>query len=193
MKKTIPMFPLSILPLPGELVPLHIFEPRYRELLQDAETNDISFGIFFNNVINTEKIGSMMKLESVIKRYPTGESDIVVKCYDIFKMDMLYRTYKTKMYPGGDVELWNVNLNEMGGSRITELYQELLERKNSKRDPSTSGIYSIAQELNFDIQDRYQFLTRDQLLQEKFLISKIKYLLELLKKEEKSRDVFHLN
>jgi Lon protease-like protein len=43
---TIPMFPLAILPLPGELVPLHIFEPRYKQLLQDAENSDISFGIF---------------------------------------------------------------------------------------------------------------------------------------------------
>ena len=41
----IPMFPLAILPVPGELVPLHIFEPRYRQLLQDMETSDITFGI----------------------------------------------------------------------------------------------------------------------------------------------------
>jgi len=68
MMITIPMFPLSILPLPGELVPLHIFEPRYKQLLQDAESDDTSFGIFFNSTINTEKVGSLMKLESVIKR-----------------------------------------------------------------------------------------------------------------------------
>ncbi|HEU5291530.1 MAG TPA: LON peptidase substrate-binding domain-containing protein, partial [Cyclobacteriaceae bacterium] len=97
---TIPMFPLSLLPLPGELVPLHIFEPRYRQLLQDAEADDISFGIFFTNTINLEKIGSLMKLESVIKRYPTGEADIVVKCIDTFTMDKLYRTFKSKLYPG---------------------------------------------------------------------------------------------
>ncbi len=76
---TIPMFPLSLLPLPGELVPLHIFEPRYKQLLEDAENADIHFGIYFNNTINEEKIGSLMKLESVIKRYPRGESDIIVK------------------------------------------------------------------------------------------------------------------
>ena len=35
--KKIPIFPLSILPLPKEIVPLHIFEPRYRQLLQDLE------------------------------------------------------------------------------------------------------------------------------------------------------------
>ncbi|MCX7637772.1 MAG: hypothetical protein N2044_08015 [Cyclobacteriaceae bacterium] len=53
--QTIPMFPLAILPLPGELVPLHIFEPRYRQLLQDAEQHDIGFGIYFNHEVNTER------------------------------------------------------------------------------------------------------------------------------------------
>src|SRR6187549_3460448 len=93
----IPMFPLAILPLPGELVPLHIFEPRYRELLSDAENHDISFGIYFSHEINTEKIGSLMKLESIIKRYATGESDIIVKCEGNFSLDMLLRNYKTKL------------------------------------------------------------------------------------------------
>jgi len=187
------MFPLSILPLPGEIVPLHIFEPRYKQLLQDAETDDIEFGIFFNNVINTEKVGSLMKLESVIKRYPTGEADIVVKCYDLFTMDMLYRTHKNKMYPGGDVNLWNVKINEMVSERLTEFFQEFLDRKNSKRSSHSQGVYSIAQELNLDILDRYQFLIQNKPACDKFLISKIKYLLELLKQEEKSKDVFHLN
>jgi len=56
----IPMFPLSIFPMPGEMVPLHIFEPRYKQLLHDAETKDISFGIYFNHVSNVEKIGSLV-------------------------------------------------------------------------------------------------------------------------------------
>jgi hypothetical protein len=99
----IPMFPLSIFPLPGEMVPLHIFEPRYKELLHDAETKDISIGIFFNHVLNTEKIGSLVKLESVIKRYPQGESDIIVKCLDLFSMNKLFRAFRDKLYPGGEV------------------------------------------------------------------------------------------
>ena len=72
----IPMFPLNLLPLPGELVPLHIFEPRYKQLLNDAETDDITFGIFWSHEGNRAKVGSLMKLESVIKRYPGGEADI---------------------------------------------------------------------------------------------------------------------
>ncbi|MFO0505619.1 MAG: peptidase, partial [Chryseotalea sp.] len=73
----IPLFPLRILPLPGELVPLHIFEPRYKQLLQDVEERDVRFGIYFDHPINNERLGSFMRLESVIKRYPKGELDVI--------------------------------------------------------------------------------------------------------------------
>jgi hypothetical protein len=193
MMITIPMFPLSILPLPGEMVPLHIFEPRYKQLLLDAETDDISFGIFFNHTINDEKIGSLMKLESVIKRYPTGEVDIIVKCQDVFSMDKLYRTFKSKMYPGGDVQLWEIDFNEVGDVRLAELFLEYLTKRNITRQQKAFSIYSIAQELNMEIHDRYSFLTSDPAARINFLLQRINYQLQLLQHEERSKDVFHLN
>lgn len=190
---TIPMFPLSILPLPGEMVPLHIFEPRYKQLLQDAESDDISFGIFFNHAINTEKIGSLMKLESVIKRYPTGEADIIIKCHDVFTMDSLYRKFRSKMYPGGDVTLWQTDMNEMGGVGLAQRFLEYLTKRNITRQQSFISIYSIAQELNLDVSDRYTFLTSDHAARLNYLLQRINYQMQLLEHEEKSKDVFHLN
>ncbi len=187
------MFPLSILPLPGEMVPLHIFEPRYKQLLQDAESDDINFGIFFNSTINTEKIGSLMKLESVIKRYPAGELDIIVKCHDVFTLDTLYRNYKSKMYPGGDVNLAETDLNEMVGGKLTELFLAYLTKRNITRQQSFHGLYSIAQELNLELNERYTFLLADTTYRENLLIQRIKYQMEILNHEEKSKDVFHLN
>lgn len=190
---TIPMFPLSILPLPGELVPLHIFEPRYRQLLQEAEASDISFGIFFNHVINSEKIGSLVRLESVIKRYPSGESDIVVKCHDIFTMETLYRTFKSKLYPGGDVTFWNVDLNELASVKLEELFLEYLAKRNITRQQAIFSTYAMAQELNLELNDRYTFLLCDEQKREAFLLQRIKYQMHILQHEEKSKDVFHLN
>ena len=102
-KVRIPIFPLAILPLPGELVPLHIFEPRYQQLLDDAETRDISFGIYYRDDANNKQIGALVKLESVIKRYPNGQADIIVKGLDLFEMQVFFQTYKDKLYPGGEV------------------------------------------------------------------------------------------
>lgn len=193
MMINIPMFPLSLLPLPGELVPLHIFEPRYRQLLQDAESDDISFGIFFTNTINTQQIGSMMKLESVIKRYPGGESDIIVKCHDIFTMDKLYRNFNSKMYPGGDVTLAQVDLNEMDGGKLTELFLEYLTKRNITRQQGFFSLYTMAQELNLEVSDRYIFLTSTNAGRINFLVQRVKYQTQILNQEEKSKDVFHLN
>lgn len=189
----IPMFPLTLLPLPGELVPLHIFEPRYRQLLADAEMLDISFGIYCNHEMNTEKLGALMKLESVIKRYASGESDIVLRCIDVFSMEKLYRTYKTKPYPGGDVFLNHIDLNEMPGVELYELFLIYQTKRNINKHFTTFSIYQIAQELNFDLFDRYKFLTTAPAKRSTFLINQLKFQIHILRQEEKSKDVYHLN
>jgi uncharacterized protein len=189
----IPMFPLTILPIPGELVPLHIFEPRYRQLLQDMETNDFTFGIYFAHEVNVAKIGSLMRLESIIKRYPTGESDIIVKCVDTFHMDLLLRTYKDKLYPGGDVIMAGTDFNLFPMAELYDLFVEYLRLRNINQHFTPFNIYQVANELNLELADRYRFLTADEKFREKFLTGRIKFLIHLLQQEEKSKNVYHLN
>jgi len=187
------MFPLSILPLPGELVPLHIFEPRYRQLLEDAETRDISFGIYFNHVSNVEKLGSLVKLESVIKRYPGGESDIIVKCIDLLEMATLFRTYRDKLYPGGDVHYWNVDAAKPVTLNLANSFLEYLALIKITRHDKIFSAYHVAIELNLDIEDRLKFIRLDATKRESFLITRLNYNKQLLSQAEKAKDVFHLN
>jgi uncharacterized protein len=189
----IPMFPLAILPLPGELVPLHIFEPRYRQLLQDAEVQDIHFGVYFSHDINKEKIGSLMKLESIIKRYPGGEADIIVKCEDIFSMDLLLRTFKTKMYPGGNVRLWKILIEVFPSPELLDLFLHYLKLRKITQVITVVNLFHIAHELNLDTVDRYKFLTISSEKKEAFLTNRINFQIRLLDQEEKSKDNFHLN
>lgn len=189
----IPMFPLAILPLPGELVPLHIFESRYRELLLDAENNDISFGIYCSHEVNKKKIGSLVRLESIIKRYPGGETDIIVKCLDIFTMGKLMRTFKTKKYPGGDVEFWHVDTERFPGSELYELFLTYLRKRKINEHNTSFTIYQVAHELSLDLIDRYKFLNLTTDRVESYLLNRIHYQIHLLSQEEKSKDVYHLN
>jgi hypothetical protein len=189
----IPMFPLAILPLPGELVPLHIYEPRYRQLLQDAEINDIQFGIYFSHESNEQKIGSLMKLESVIKRYPGGEADIIVKCEDIFNMNLLLRKYKSKLYPGGDVTVWNVEKNTFPGPELYDLFLTYLKQRNINQHLTIFNLYQIANELSLDISDRYKFLTAAEDKREAFIVNRVKFQMHILHQEERSKDNYHLN
>ncbi len=189
----IPMFPLTIFPLPGEMVPLHIFEPRYRQLLEDAEERDIYFGIFFNHVLNTEKLGSLVKLESVIKRYDSGESDIIVKCQDLFRMETLFRSFKDKMYPGGDVELWNVDVHDQVSVRLQGEFEGFMNLLKIHKLPSPCSIYHVANELSLDFEDRLKFASSEDDKKENFLISRLRFQKHLLTEAEKAKDVFHLN
>ncbi|MEX2232365.1 MAG: LON peptidase substrate-binding domain-containing protein [Cyclobacteriaceae bacterium] len=189
----IPMFPLTLLPLPGELVPLHIFEPRYKQLLSDAETTDISFGIFLNHECNQEKLGALMKLESVIKRHPGGESDIVLRCIDIFSMEKLYRAYKTRLYPGGEIKHWKIDPNAMPGVELYELFLIFQEKRKINRHFTAFTLYQVATELNLDLFDRYKLLTLSAGRKENFLIKQLKFQIHVIRQEEKSKDVFHLN
>lgn len=189
----IPMFPLAILPLPGELVPLHIFEPRYRQLLLDAEVDDIEFGIYFTHEINDQKIGSLVKLESVIKRYPAGEADIVVKCSDVFTLGTLIRTFKSKPYPGGDVRSWNINQSTFPGHELYDLFLAYLKLRNIHEHVDIFNLFQIANEINMDVTDRYRFLTSPEEKREVFVLNRIKFQMHLLQQEEKTKDKYYLN
>lgn len=189
----IPMFPLSILPLPGELVPLHIFEPRYRQLLQDVETNDKVFGIYLTHDVNIAKIGSIMRLESVIKRYPDGKSDVIVRCEDMFSLEVLLRNFKDKLYPGGDVTMWNVDTMSFPGENLYNLFLEYLRLRNISQQSVAFNVFQMANELNLDLNDRYKFATLPHQNREGFLLNRIRFQTHLLQQEEKSRDVYHLN
>ena len=189
----IPMFPLSIFPLPGVMVPLHIFEPRYRQLLEDAETKDVSFGIYFNHTTNTEKFGSLVKLESVLKRYKTGESDIIVKCVDLFNIDKLYKTYKDKLYPGGDVSLWKVDRFKPMSSSIQEYFDQYHAWLKITHSDKVVSIFDVANELSLGFDERLKFVTLSADKQESHLINQIKYQIQLMRQAENAKDIFHLN
>lgn len=187
------MFPLGIFPLPGELVPLHIFEPRYRELLCDAESRDFSFGIYFNHTSNTRKLGSLVKLESVIKRHAGGESDIIVKCIDLFEMTTLHRTFNGKTYPGGEVTFLNIDLTEPVSGKLHQEFIQYLLLIHISRPLQESSSFQIATELNLDIDDRLKFVQFDAEKRESFLRSRLSFQTHLLVEAEKLKDSFHLN
>ena len=78
--KNIPLFPLNIVALPKEKIPLHIFEPRYKRMIKNSIKSGDPFGIVFQDKEGLKSIGCSVKIITVIKEYPTGEFDIIVSC-----------------------------------------------------------------------------------------------------------------
>ena len=189
----VPLFPLQILPLPGELVPLHIFEPRYRQLLHDAETVDIEFGILLRHPENTRNVGSMVRLERIIRKYPGGESDIVVRCHDFFSLDRYFSVFRDKLYPGGEVRIAGEELNQMTGLPLVLKFSAYLERLKRAHRSGIISVFHIAAAMNLDIKERLAFAELSALRRESYLDSRISYQMKLIDAEERSKDVFHLN
>ena len=82
--KNIPLFPLNIVALPKEKIPLHIFEPRYKRMIKNSIKSGDPFGIVFQDKKGFKSIGCSVKIINVIKEYPTGEFDIIVEGQNCF-------------------------------------------------------------------------------------------------------------
>ena len=82
----IPLFPLNIVVLPFEEVPLHIFEPRYKKMIKESIENETPFGIVLNNNGSIDNIGCSLSVTKIIKHYKTGEYDLIAtgnKCFQV--------------------------------------------------------------------------------------------------------------
>jgi Lon protease-like protein len=79
MSRLLPLFPLELVAFPGAAVPLHIFEPRYREMVGEAETNRTEFGIVLSRDGGIIRIGCTVLVESILQRYSDGRFDVLTR------------------------------------------------------------------------------------------------------------------
>ena len=84
--KNIPLFPLNIVALPKEKIPLHIFEPRYKRMNKNSINSGEPFGIVFQDQDGLKSIGCSVKIINVIKEHPSGEFDIIVEGQQCFQI-----------------------------------------------------------------------------------------------------------
>lgn len=74
----IPLFPLEIVLYPGEIIPLHIFEPKYKSMVRDCLSGGRSFGIVLFEEGNMADVGCLADIHEVLQEYPDGRLDIAV-------------------------------------------------------------------------------------------------------------------
>ncbi|HEU5023263.1 MAG TPA: LON peptidase substrate-binding domain-containing protein [Bryobacteraceae bacterium] len=90
MARLLPLFPLSLVALPGAAIPLHIFEERYREMVGEAEATRTDFGIVRTITRGEESgianVGCTVIVEAVTHRYPDGRFDIVTRGWRRFRI-----------------------------------------------------------------------------------------------------------
>ena len=115
---TIGLFPLGLVLFPGSLLPLHIFEPRYRSLMNSVIDKDTSFGI---NLVESSKlfeVGCAAKVVRVSQRYPDGRFDVITQGQKRYHLHNLSES--SASYFVGSVEYFEDILEEMN----TEVFLE---------------------------------------------------------------------
>src|SRR5437667_3131642 len=95
------LFPLELVLLPTERVPLHIFEPRYKELIGECLTEGTEFGLVLQDEQGRREIGTRAAVVEVLQVFDDGRMNVVVEGHDRFRLRELTagRSFLT-----GDVE-----------------------------------------------------------------------------------------
>ena len=79
MSALLPLFPLDLVLLPGTPLPLHIFEPRYREMISECLDRSQQFGVLRGKEQELAEIGCTAEILTVTKKYPDGRMDMVTE------------------------------------------------------------------------------------------------------------------
>jgi len=99
----LPLFPLGVVAFPGEQVLLHIFEPRYKQLMAESAESGNSFGIVTIVPGGASSIGTEMRFDRLLRTYDDGKMDVTTRGLRVFRLKRFQREVEGKLYSGGEV------------------------------------------------------------------------------------------
>jgi Lon protease-like protein len=157
-----PLFPLGLVLLPGEVVPLHIFEERYKLMIGECLEEESEFGIIWLSDEELKETGCAARVTQLLERMDDGRMNILVQGTAPF---LLQRRIDELAYPAGDVELLDEHDDgdpADAGSEARHRYADLVERVTDSR-PSEDDLleldaYGMAATLDFDLEAKQGLL-----------------------------------
>jgi len=158
-----PLFPLGIAALPGESVPLHIFEDRYRKMIEYClKSEEGEFGILWLSDDELKRIGCACEVERVLERLDDGRMNIVVRGTRPFR---LIERQDDLAYPAGTVEFLQDDQESPDPQALQaahELYKELVIQATDKelQEPELRVLdaYAMAATVEFEVQAKQELL-----------------------------------
>ncbi|MFT3703581.1 MAG: LON peptidase substrate-binding domain-containing protein [Agriterribacter sp.] len=200
MTNFVPIFPLQIVVFPGEELNLHIFEPRYKQLITECVAETKPFGI--PSVINAkvEEWGTVVKVEEIVKTYDNGEMDIRTKGTAVFKILEIVKTIPEKLYSGAIVNYPPNNLHGRTDlmkkvlSGLKELHGILNISKQYKKPDSELTSYDVAHHCSLSIAEEYEILGLMQEVQrQEYLKRHLNRIIPILSQAEVLKEKIKLN
>lgn len=157
-----PLFPLGIVALPTESVPLHVFEHRFRTMIEECLEGESEFGIVWLSEEELKPVGCACEIERVLDREDDGRFTILVRGTRVFR---LLERQDDLPYPAGIVEFLEEqeeSFDEEAAQEAKELYGELVEaatdRSLSVEELAAMGAYSMAATVDFGAEAKQELL-----------------------------------
>lgn len=164
MTNFVPIFPLSIVVYPGEDLNLHIFEPRYKQLINECYTEKKLFGIPAVIDNRLQDYGTLVKILEITTVHENGEMDIKTKGDKVFRILEVIKEIPDKLYCGAIVNY--PNNFEQGSAEvmrrvmnsIRELHRMLKVSKDFKKSDEEIKTYDVAHHIGLSLQEEYELL-----------------------------------
>jgi Lon protease-like protein len=197
----IPLFPLNVVLMPGAPLPLHIFEDRYKQMVDECLQHESEFGMVFADESGTRKVGCTAKIVELVERYDDGRMLILVEGSRRFRLN---NVLTGKPYYVGEIEFFEEEPEEQDVQALAEECIALLERVVEAATEGSVGIeidppyknlsFAIAGRVEFEAETRQQIL---ELTSERERLEKVKELLtaaaERLERERHAREKAQTN
>jgi len=170
MTNFIPIFPLGIVVYPGEDLNLHIFEPRYKQLVYECYTAKKPFGIPAVIHNKVQEYGSMVEIVELSKLYDNGEMDIKTRGVKVFRILEMIEEIPDKLYGGAIVnypENYQRGLPElmrkvMAGIRelhlLLKVSKDFSTGPGGKKEDGQLTSYEVAHHIGMTIEEEYELL-----------------------------------
>lgn len=157
------LFPLALVLLPTERVPLHIFEPRYKDLIGECIAESRPFGLVFEDETGRRDVGTRAGVVEVLHVFEDGRMNIVVEGQDRFRV---LAPAEGRSFLTAEVELLEDEVEEAPEpdeqERALELFRRLAEVAEADVDepPGTSErlSFELAARVDFGLEPKQQLL-----------------------------------
>lgn len=202
----LPFFPLSLVVYPGEDLNLHIFEPRYRQLVNECLDEEKTFGIpaYVDNKM--PGYGTEVHITALHQRYEDGRIDIKTKGLRVFQLVDFQNPVADKLYAGGEVQFVTADEgDEQRASgdghylttlldRLTQLYDLLQIETDYAPTPAEQFSYRIAHKVGLSIEQEYELLTLStEGERQRFLIRHLDKVIPVVFDMERTKERIRMN
>ena len=200
MTNFIPIFPLSVVVYPHENLNLHIFEPKYKQLIKECYDQKKMFGlpVMLNNKM--QDMGTLLEIKEITKEYETGEMDIKTKGTKIFRVLEVIHSVPEKLYSGAIV---NYPHNHEQGKRllmdkvlnlIMDLHTMLKVQKPLQKSQEQLWSYDVAHTVGLTLEEEYELLTlMNELQRQEYLKRHLAKVIPVVAEMESLKDKIKLN